>query len=229
MTKTTRWVLFYVSIAIFLIASYLVVVYALGYQYDFQSRSFVRNGSFRVVANTSADVTVNGKRAGSLSFLSNTFSKSNVLPRTYTVELKKEHYYSWKKRVAVEAGKFTDIPQIVLVPDYSIDKDVLEAFASPSHAVTRKLKGKVAEFDGRNLWVTWLEDTSYQPFHTAGDRELILKAAAPITQIEWYPDNNHIVFLSGGSLWFTEIDTRGGVNTYKLTPWPLPLSVETPR
>ena len=195
-----------VSIVVFLIVGYFTVVYALAYT----------TGSFRVVANVDAAVYINGKRSGSTSFLGNAFSKSNVLPNNYVVELKKDGYMPWKKNITVTAKLFTDFPKITLIPDNFEDEEIFEKFASPSSAPTRKLKGKVAEFDGRNLWVTWLDDTDYQPFHKTGDREIVLRADTPITQIEWFPDNNHIIYLSGGKLWFAEIDTRGGLNTYDL-------------
>src|SRR3989344_3857827 len=221
MTKSTRWVLLFLAVTIFVCVGGITVVYALGYQYDFETARFLRNGSFRVVANVDADVYINGKPSGSTSFIGKTFSKSNTLPKTYAVELKKESYRPWKKNIKVEAGLFTDFPKIFLVPASFSEDEVFAKFASPSLVPTRKLKGKVAEFDGKNLCVTWLDNTDYQPFHSFGDRELILKVPAPITQIAWVPDNNHIIYLSAGTLWFTEIDPRGGLNSYEITTWPL--------
>jgi hypothetical protein len=114
--KKTRRILFYSSIIIFFIASWLATLFALGYKYDFVQNKFLKTGSFGIGVNVGADVYINDELAGSTSFLTKTFSKGRLLPRTYNVRLQNEQYQSWQKLIDVGAGAFTDFPVVVLIP-----------------------------------------------------------------------------------------------------------------
>jgi hypothetical protein len=67
------------------------------------------------------------------------------------------------------------------------------------------------------LWVLWLRNTDYQPFHTEGERQAITRFSVPIIRAAWFRDVDHIVVeLSGPSYRVIETDTRGGINMVKL-------------
>ena len=220
MSKKTRWILFFIAAAAFIVISYAVVVFALGYKYDFAERKFVRMGSFRVIANTSADVYLNGKLAGDTSFISNEFSKGRLLSRTYTVRLQKDGYHKWEKKVPVIAGLFTDFPKIVLLPEkFETEKVATESFGFPMEdSNIRVTKDKSLAFDAHTISIEWLDNTDYQPFHNVGDFETPIGFPGGIDDVQWYRDREHLLVSSGGFLWFTEIDHRGGLNTWQLTP-----------
>ncbi|MCC6934299.1 MAG: hypothetical protein IT406_01205 [Candidatus Yanofskybacteria bacterium] len=68
-----------------------------------------------------------------------------------------------------------------------------------------------------DLWVVWLRNTDYQPFHSEGDRQLITRISVPIRRAAWFRGRDHIVVdLGSQSYRVVEIDTRGGVNIIKL-------------
>lgn len=116
MKKKTRRILLCFSVLLFLIVSWLAVLFALGYKYDFVQNKFLKTGSFEIGTNVGADVYINDELSGSTSFLTRTFSKGRLLPRTYSVRLQNEQYQSWQKLIDVEAGAFTSFPRIVLIP-----------------------------------------------------------------------------------------------------------------
>lgn len=220
MSRKTRWILFYGAVIVFLILSYVMVVYALGYKYDFVTWQLVRTGSFRLVANTSAEVYVNDELAGTTSFLGDSYSEGRLLPRTYTVRLEREKYHSWEKKVTIVAGYFADFPKIMLLPhDLTLETVATESFGFPAHDEegVRATKDKTLVFDEHTITVTWLTNTDYQPFHVAGDKEIIARFPQKIDDVQWYKSRNHLLVASGGILYFMEIDKRGGVNTYELT------------
>ncbi len=244
MSVKTRWILLIASLLIFVVASYAMVVYSLGYQYDFSENSIVRTGSFRIISNAGADVYWNGKFDGSTSFLSHSFIKGHILPGDYTLEMKKNGFRSYKKTANVRAGFFTDFPKTILLKeeipsvvvasssfsivsasfdyDTNIVKIASESFSKnktiTSSEQTIVAKDRLLLIHGNEIWIQWLSDTDYQPFHTVNDLEIILKTRSPITKAEWYKDRNHIIFSEGGILWFSEIDVRGGLNVYAISP-----------
>ncbi|MBI2063417.1 MAG: hypothetical protein HYT65_00275 [Candidatus Yanofskybacteria bacterium] len=116
MKKRTRKILFYFSVLVFIILSFLLVLFALGYKYDFVQNKFFSTGSLELKTNVTAEVYINDELAGSTSFLSDSFSKGRLLPRTYNVRLQNEKYQSWHKLVNVEAGFLSSFPRVVLLP-----------------------------------------------------------------------------------------------------------------
>lgn len=219
MSHKTRWIMFGIAVVVFVITSYTMVVYALGYKYDFTERQFVQTGSFRVVANTGAEVFINGRLNGTTSFLGNSFSKGRLLPRTYTVRLQREGYYPWQKNVIVEAGFFTDFPKVVLLPTEFVTEVVPSisfGFPMPDSNV-RPNKNKSLAFDEHTVSIEWLSDTDEQPFHRAGDFETVFGVPTRIDDVQWYRDHEHLLLSTAGKLYFYEIDVRGGLNRFELT------------
>jgi len=128
MRRQTRRGFFFVSLLIFIVLSLLTVLYALGYKYDFVQNKFLKTGSFEISASTDAQVYINDELAGATSFLGTSFSKSRLLPRTYTIRVQNNKYQPWQKLVNVEAGVFADFPRVVLVPQAPVE----DAIASSS-------------------------------------------------------------------------------------------------
>lgn len=223
MSRKTRWILFCIAATVFLLLSHVMVVYALGYKYDFVAWKFVRTGSFRVIMNTSADVYVNTTLAGTTAFLSNSYSKGRLLPRTYDVRLEQSGYHPWEKKISITAGYFSDYPKIVLVPlELPVEPVASDSFGFPmpdavAYPEVRATKDKLVAFDEHSITITWLANTDYQPFHVTGDQETILRLPQKIDDVQWYKDREHILVLSNGILYFSEIDKRGGLNSFELT------------
>lgn len=75
---------------------------------------------------------------------------------------------------------------------------------------------KLAWWNGDNeVWVTWLGDSNYQPYHKKDDVLLITRFSTKIKRIDWFPDEDHILIDSLGYK-IIEIDTRGGINIIKI-------------
>ncbi len=252
MTRKTRTIVFYVGIAVFIIASYVMVLYAQGYKYSFQKHRFFLTGAISLKANTDAKIFVNDTLAGSTSFLTNSFSIDRLLPGQYVIRLQRDGYSAWQKTVSVQEGMVVDFPKVLLLSQTEEDSialakeitDVLTVPApKPGETIPFYLKNKtlyqvkngtavvlakgVMGFAHTNnqdrllwwtpneVWVLWLTDTDYQPYHHAGDKELITRFAVSIQRATWFRDNDHIVLQSNGYR-IIEIDKRGGINIVKI-------------
>ena len=123
MTRTTRRILFYCAIGVFIGISYIVLVYAQGYQYSFSEGKFIRSGALYLNANTSASILINGKLKTSTSLLGNSASIGGLLPATYTVSVQKEGWSSWQKKVTITAGFVEDFSHVMLLPQIGQDKE----------------------------------------------------------------------------------------------------------
>lgn len=74
---------------------------------------------------------------------------------------------------------------------------------------------KIAWWGGNELWVMWLSDTDYQPYHKAGDKDLITTTSTKIKKAAWFRDSDHVVIDSDGYK-VLEIDKRGGLNIVEI-------------
>ena len=82
---------------------------------------------------------------------------------------------------------------------------------------------KIAWWNSNELWVMWISDTDYQPYHKAGDKDLIIKFSVKIKNAAWFRDSDHVVVDSVSSLQVdsggykvVEIDKRGGLNIIEI-------------
>lgn len=65
------------------------------------------------------------------------------------------------------------------------------------------------------IWARYLEKILIQPYHEAGEKELITRFSEKISSAIWYPeDNEHIIFAVGNTIKITELDGRDQRNTY---------------
>lgn len=125
MTKRTKRWLFYSAVAVFLLLSYVMLLYAQGYKYSFYESKFFRTGAISLKVNSDAKVFLNDKLEGETSFFNNTFSIDRLLPGNYTLQIQKDDYTIWTKTINVEEGLITDFPQIMILPDQGDEKEKL--------------------------------------------------------------------------------------------------------
>ena len=117
MTKRTKRWLFYSSVGIFLLLSYVIIMYAQGYKYSFSENKFLRTGAISLKTNIDAKIFLADKLEGGTSFFGNSFSIDRLLPKRYRLTVQKDNYSDWSKTVTVEDGLVVDFPNIILLPE----------------------------------------------------------------------------------------------------------------
>ena len=125
MTKNTKRLFFYTAVAVFLILSYVVMLYAQGYKYSFSEGTFQRTGAISLKVNTGAKVFLDDEVQGDTSFFSSAYSIDRLLPGNYTLSVHKDGYSPWQKKVTVERGFLVDFPEILLLPEDGEDEQKL--------------------------------------------------------------------------------------------------------
>jgi hypothetical protein len=107
MTKKIRYLLICAGFAIFLLLAPITFLYLNGVTFDFSSRKFVQTGILSVASEPKTlNISLNGglaaKSAGNIRFLK---------PGEYNVQLQKEGFFDWTKRLAIKAGEVTQAAQ----------------------------------------------------------------------------------------------------------------------
>ena len=113
-----RRFLFIATLIAFLIIGPLIVLYSQGYKFDFSKKAFVQTGGiFIKTYPPDSQLYVNNKLKTKTNFLTGTVLITNLLPRQYFIEIKKNGYLPWKKNLTVQEKKVTDAKNIYLIPN----------------------------------------------------------------------------------------------------------------
>ena len=100
----------------------------------------------------------------------------------------------------------------ILYKNNGLESDPTQLAVNVSGFALSSNGNKLAYWTGRELWVTWFNDTNYQPLRKAGDKERIIRLARPVGKALWYKDTDWLVVDDGKNFKVLETDTRGGVN-----------------
>ncbi|MEK7603977.1 MAG: hypothetical protein AAB461_02555 [Patescibacteria group bacterium] len=106
---------------------------------------------------------------------------------------------------------------------FVLKKGALSTYADEPEKIAENVKGfalskdknKLAWWTANEIWVMWLKDAGYQPYHKKGDKELITRFSTQIKKAAWFRDEDHLIVDSGGYK-ILETDIRGGINIFKI-------------
>lgn len=121
MSKRAKNLILIGSFLSFFILSYLIVLYAYGYQFDFKNLKWIETGGLLVKANIDGvRVYIDGQLKGKTSFLSNTFVEKNLLPGKYELKFQKEGFSILNKIVEIKSGEASQLANLYLAEDEEI-------------------------------------------------------------------------------------------------------------
>ena len=118
MTMQFRRFIFWIFVILFIAASAIIILFAQGWRFDFDSFKIVRTGGIFIKTTVSgAKIYVNDKYTGSTAGLLNyTKLVDDLAPKNYNLFIHKEGYYPWNKMVEVKNGLVTELFSVTLFP-----------------------------------------------------------------------------------------------------------------
>ncbi len=224
MKKSNRKKLFWVAFFVFLCVSVVIVLYAQGYRYDFQTNSFQKTGGiFLKISPPSSSVLLNGKKsyiASSLTLpLLNTSSLfiNNLLSKSYSIDISKENHRSLHLELKVDEQKVTAFNHIILVKN---DLSLESATQNVKNPLVDNLSKKIAYFSinktssaTSSLIIFDLENGSSAPINLAPSlpkNVLIFN----ITPTLWSQNGKNLLFSvdsSSKKYWFVYQENNSSV------------------
>src|SRR3989344_5153274 len=118
MHRTSRRIIFWIAVVLFLFGSYTVIKYAQGYRFDIQEMGFIKTGAILLKTfPKKSEVFVNQKYVDTTSLINGEFTKRFLLPDTYNIEIKKSGKQLWRKQVQVKASEVSQFLSIYLPPE----------------------------------------------------------------------------------------------------------------
>lgn len=114
LTRTRRRILFWVSLAAFLLAVPLIILSSLGYRLDSELRLRKTGGLYISSPLSGSEIFVNGDLKKRTNLLQSGIFIQNLSPRTYHVLVLKEGYLPWSKNLEVSAQKVNEARSLLL-------------------------------------------------------------------------------------------------------------------
>ena len=201
MTRRFRRFIFLIFIIFFVVSSIIVILFAQGYRFDFNSLKIVKTGGIFIKTSTDgAKIYINDKYVESTSgILSHSTLISGLAPKNYNVFIYKENYYPWNKTVEIKNGIVTELNNIILFPlepkknkVVELPSQLISEFAINNSTIEIKNnKTKIVNVynlnDGKLL--------SSEKFKKATSSEEIIS-----------PDENKKLYIFNNQLWIDYLD-----------------------
>lgn len=118
MPHKTRIILFYTFVALFLVLGAGVLAYSYGWRIDFETGTVQKIGAIYIKANVQ-DVTIkinNKEYEDESGILQSGTLISNLLPKTYRIEISKEGYLPYHKTLTVRPALVEELLNVQLIP-----------------------------------------------------------------------------------------------------------------
>jgi len=136
MTKRTRTILFSILLIFFLIVAPLIVLYSLGWRFDWQNKKAVQTGIFYFKAwPKSSNIYINEELKDKTDMFFGSALVDYLMPNKYEIKITKEGYHDWKKILDITKKKVTEAKNITLIPNnvnlQKLIENVEEFFISP--------------------------------------------------------------------------------------------------
>jgi len=172
MNKKTRLIFFAVLITLFFLLAPQIVLYSLGYRFDFEEKRLVNTGGLYLkVWPQRAEIFIDNKFIKKTGILSNAIFIQNLLPKKHEILIKREGYHFWKKTLEIKEKEVVRAENIILIkenPTFNIlEKNIEEFPFSLNNESSEKdernlpvLNGLIAyEISGDNI--IWLADSGF--------------------------------------------------------------------
>jgi len=204
MTRKFRRFVFLIFTIFFIVCSIIVVLFAQGYRFNFNSLKIVKTGGIFIKTSTDgAKIYINDEYVESTSGILNYNALiSGLIPKNYNVFVYKENYYPWNKTVEVKNGMVAELNSIVLFP---LELKKIKIVELPSQVIS--------EFAINNSTIEVKNDkTKIINVYNLSDGELLSsekfkKATSSEGIIS--PDKNKKLYILNNQLWIDYLnDTK---------------------
>ena len=159
MTTRIRLFIKILFIVIFFISAPFIIAYTLGYRYNFSTKQIQKTGVLLLNSYPDdAEVFLNGKSTEKET----PAVIKKLLPREYDVEVRKQGYMPWTKKLTIESGETTFAESIALfleeTPKPIIEREIIKSNFSPSK---NRIVYAIEESSWNEIWLATLKDKKF--------------------------------------------------------------------
>lgn len=211
MHRRTRKIYFWSLFISFFVLTPLIILYTSGYRIDWNNTNLVRTGSLYLKTQPrQAEIFIDDE----LYENQTPILINNLLPNEYQINLKKEGYHEWQKKLKVDTQQTTFANQVILfkkavpqlIDKYPVDilnKNKGEVRIDFGMEVTGYTMDENQEqllyYNDFELWTYQIKDQY---------KTLITRQSQTINDAFWHPLGNYIIYADTQSIKAIELDAR---------------------
>src|SRR3989344_1563585 len=222
MTKKFRRFIFWIFVILFAAASIVIIFFAQGWRFDFDSFGLVKTGGIFIKTTVSgAKIYVNDKYIGTTTgLLSYTKLIDNLAPKNYNLFIHKEEYYPWNKTVEVKNGLVSEQVSIILLPLNPKKIKIAE--------VSKQIIADFS-FDGKKILIINSKKTGAAKLYDISCNFISNEKIKIATSTELIsPDKNKKLYTSNNQIWINYLNDIKEEPTKLSGDKELIASLETP-
>lgn len=176
--------------ALFFIVTPVIIAYSQGYRIDFTHARIVQTGALYLEPRPAPlDLYLNGKLKKRNNALFQNIFVSNLLPRAYHIEVRKEGYTTWKKNLSVSPRLVTEAKNILLFKNQYTPNAIFQHVKSFSVSPSKNKLATIKTSDTPEIYLITVESK---------ESRLILKASSQflnyrISSIRWNQDETSLL------------------------------------
>lgn len=195
-----RLIFFLSSFFLVAVIGLFAIQYAKGLRFNLRTLRFSPTGILVATSQPNgAQVLINGKLEAA------TNENLSLAPETYDIEITKEGYHPWKKRMSITASEVTKtdavlFPKAPTLSPLTFD-GALRAFATQDGT---KLAWIVKDNENGNKTGLWIIELSNLPFGFTREARYITDADLSEATFTWSPDGREILITNGNTSFLIE-------------------------
>jgi hypothetical protein len=185
MTLPFRRIVYLTFIVVFLLITPIVILYTIGYRYNFQTNKIQKTGILILKSNPSgAKVYLNEKLRTEVT----PARIANLLPDDYTIKIERENFYPWQKTLPVESSLTTFAENITLF-EKTLPAEVAETNSELFSLAPNKEKIIYldAKETGGEVWLLNFRNNKSNLIYRISEEK------STIVNLEWSNDNQKIL------------------------------------
>ncbi|MBU0569147.1 PEGA domain-containing protein, partial [Patescibacteria group bacterium] len=186
---------FLVTLIVVGVVATIVSFYARGWRFDSENNEFSPNGLLVIKsAPDGAQIFINGKLETA------TDATISLQPRTYDIQIQKEGYLAWNKRLVIEKEIVTEATAHLFksVPSLSAVTFSSSTNPTPSHDMTKIAYVVLPDQNGNGLETQglWVMEMLNLPLGFARDPKRITDGNMTGASLEWSPNGQEIMLTT---------------------------------
>ncbi len=180
---TLRVFIFFSTMFVVGVIGYFVALVARGYQFDIDTYKFLANGILVVKSEPDgASIYINGDLGGA------TNTNLKLAPNSYEVEIKKNGYLSWKKKLTIKKEEVTQVTAQLFKVAPALSPVTYDGAENP---VVSSDFSKIAYTNSGDLWVM---SVSTLPIGFPSEPKKIAIGVGATTKYKFSPNSRQILF-----------------------------------
>ncbi len=129
MSKKVRLIIFISLVITYFIVAPILIYYALGYRFNFDTRTVISTGGFDLkIWPQETNILIDQKIVRRTNIFSNDELIQGLLPKKYNIAVEKEGYFTWDKNLNIEANKVTKLENVTLIKESLAFQNVKGSF-----------------------------------------------------------------------------------------------------